>query len=107
MKRGLNFHLPVSIDIDLQDVDKIEFIFSKFIGAEILKKEIYPNGNVKLQELDRTFLIPFSSEETYNFQGQFYMDTRITLKSTTDQPQTEIITLNMDNTLFPKFKAVV
>ena len=45
---------------------------------------------------------PWTREETYKFLGgeTLYMDTRITLRDSTDQPQTEILALKMNPTLF-------
>lgn len=50
----------------------------------------------------RTSSLSLTREETYKFLGgeTLYMDTRITLRGSTDQPQTEILALKMSPTLF-------
>lgn len=102
MKAGLNCTMAVKIDcIRTDDVEQIEFIFKKLPDkkAKTVKKALYP-GNVIIE--DGKFLIPWTAAETYLFDSKepFYMDTRVILKNSDDQPETNIIKLYMSPTLF-------
>ena len=100
MKQGLNFNLAVEFDINLDDVEKVEFIFSN--SSKSFQKLETWEGNVKRKTGTNILLVPFTKEETYNFERTFYMDTRITLKKSKNQPETPIIELEMNDTLFEK-----
>lgn len=101
MKQGTRFILLVEFDIDLDTVGKIEFVFKqeKRINSAAVKINTYPND---CERKENTVLIPWTQEETYKFEPNrmLYMDTRITLKNSSDQPQTEIIPIKMSPTLF-------
>lgn len=92
----MNFH-----GVDMADVSKIEFAFSQEIGSAPLKAAEYPgDGTQKVS--DNTIGIEWTAEETALFEAgkPFYADTRITLKSTVYQPETPILRLKMNATLF-------
>lgn len=102
MKLGLNTTLKVEIKhLDVDMVEQVEFIFKrmKTTTAKAIKTASYPE-NVKL--VHGMFYIPWTAQETYEIAAgeTFYMDTRITLKDTTDQPVTNIVELRMCPTLF-------
>lgn len=102
MKLGLNTTLRVEINhIDVDLIERVEFIFKrlKTTTAKAIKTASYPE-DVKL--VHGLFYIPWTSEETYQFAPDetFFMDTRITLKDTSDQPMTNIVELRMCPTLF-------
>lgn len=102
MKYGFNTTLKVDIpDINVEDVEKIEFIFkrSKASTAKVLKEATYPND---VTYVEGFYMIPWTSEETYSVEAgtKFYMDTRITLKTTMNQPETNICELIMHTSLF-------
>lgn len=103
MKQGTQFVLPVEIGMDLDDVSRIEFVFKQKSckGFPAIKSNVWPDDCTR-QEGQNIILIPWTREETYKFLGgeALYMDTRITLRDSTDQPQTEILTLKMSPTLF-------
>lgn len=103
MKQGLNFNLAVNFDIDLDYVEKIEFVFKKINlkDAEAIKKCAYPE-QCKRKDEENIILVPFTKEETFLFPSDkdIYMDTRITLKGTIDQPETNIVKLMLNKTLF-------
>lgn len=110
IKIGTNTTLPVralfSNGLSTADVEKIEFIFKqdKQDGSPILKSALYEPGNpesdVVLQ--DDAFMIRWTMEETYRFaEGQtFFMDTRVWIYGTQDNPTTPIVSLKMDPSLF-------
>ena len=105
MKQGIGFTMPVKIDIDFNTVEKIEFVFKRQKNRmdDEMKTATYP-GDVIRKEGENVVLIPWSREETYDFPTgtKFYMDTRITLKDSDESPETNIITLQMNPTLFNK-----
>lgn len=87
--------------LDLSTVIKIEFAFSQKIGEKPLKTAIYPNNNATL--LGGNLIgVAWTKEETAKFAADepFFADTRITLKDSTYQPETPILKLVMNPTLF-------
>ncbi len=100
MKQGLDLHLAVTFDgLALDDTEKIEFVFCLRRGAAPFKMAVWP-GEVERKPNTDTLLIPWTKNETYKVDGNFVMDTRVTLKGTTDQPTTPIVQLYMADTLF-------
>lgn len=104
MKQGLYFSLPVDFEgLDFDRVGKIEFIFKKMKKnfAPAIKTAIYPD---ECTRSDNTVYIRWLPEETYLVDSgkTFYMDTRITYTDTNEQPETNIQTLVMSETLFDK-----
>lgn len=87
--------------IDLNTVSKIEFAFSQEVGQAPLKTATYPSATAKLV-LDGMIGIVWTQEETALFKAgkPFYADTRITLKDSEYQPETPIVKLKMNPTLF-------
>ncbi len=110
MKQGTYNHLKVVFDgVDLDQISRVEFVFTQTLDGEVVKSAIYtsPNnpvpGDVLLE--DGVFLVPFTREDTYLFKqgATFFMDTRIVpfgSVATSDNPPTPIVTLRMDPTLF-------
>ena len=70
-------------------------------GFPAIKTNVWPDDCTR-QEGQNIILIPWTRAETYKFMGgeTLYMDPRITLRDSTDQPQTEILALKMSPTLF-------
>lgn len=89
--------------IDLTDVSKIEFAFSQNIGDSPLKVETYPGDNV-ISVSDNSLGVVWTTADTALFKaGQhFYADTRITMSGSEYQPETPILKLRMNPTLFEK-----
>ena len=87
--------------IDLGTVSKIEFAFSQEIGQPPLKVAEYPNNSAELV-VDNIIGVVWTPEDTALFKAgkPFYADTRITLKDSTYQPETPIVKLVMNPTLF-------
>lgn len=103
MKQGTQFALPVEIGMSLDEVSRIEFVSKQKSckGFPAIKSNVWPDDCTR-QEGQNIILIPWTRAETYRFLGgeTLYMDTRITLRDSTDQPQTEILALKMSPTLF-------
>lgn len=87
--------------IDLSTVSKIEFAFSQKIGEKPLKTATYPSANAKLI-VDNMIGVEWTPAETALFEAgkPFFADTRITLKDSAYQPETPILKLAMNPTLF-------
>ena len=87
--------------IDLTTVSKIEFAFSQEIGQAPLKVAEYPNNGATLIT-DNLIGVAWTQEETALFKAgkPFYADTRITLADSAYQPETPILKLMMNPTLF-------
>lgn len=102
MKQGTTFTMSVKFDgVDVLDIETVEFLFKteKSKTSKAVKQSLYP-GDAVLDSDGKTFLIPWSRKETYEFNGQFFMDTRISLKTGQGNPETPIVTLVMAPTLF-------
>lgn len=106
MKQGTNLKLGVDICYEhLDEIERIEFVFKQRLStsAEAIKTSVYSKDGEGDVFLDgRTFYIPWTKEETYKFlpNERFYMDTLITIGDSTDNPQTDIVCLVMNLTLF-------
>lgn len=107
MKQGLNFGLKVTFeDLNFRNVEKIEFAFSQYIiGPEVVKKAEWNsdgNNNDAEKTGENEIVVFWKAEETYKFLPgkEFYMDVRIWIKDSKDNPSTEIVALTMDRTLF-------
>lgn len=87
--------------IDFDTVSKIEFAFSQEIGQSPLKVAEYPKNGAELI-VDTVIGVAWTPEETALFEAgkPFYADTRITLKDSAYQPETPIVKLVMNPTLF-------
>ena len=87
--------------IDLSTVSKIEFAFSQKIGEKPLKTATYPNKGASLVT-DGVIGVEWTPAETAKFEAgkPFYADTRITLNDSAYQPETPILKLTMNPTLF-------
>lgn len=100
MKRGTTPTIPVAIDMNIDLVSEVTFIFKKEFKEEspaILKKR-FPDD---VAYYDGFFQIPLTEEETRLFKGDFFMDTRIVTVSGSI-PETSVCHLYMNNTLFSK-----
>ena len=107
MKQGLRLLLPVRFDgVSVSDISKIEFVFAQDIAINntIRKTSLYDRSNEDVMFDDGIFYVPWTPDETYLFKAQspFYMDTRITLTNSDYQPQTNIVELVMNPTLFAR-----
>ena len=87
--------------LDWSKVSKIEFAFSQKIGESPLKTATYPGDNTELIRENMVGVI-WTPTETTKFEAgkPFYADTRITLSNSQYQPETPIVRLQMNPTLF-------
>lgn len=97
MKQGINFLLPVEIGMDLEPVEKIEFILRQ---EDVEMQFEYPSDKC-IREGNVINLI-FMQSDTWQFKTDVpcYLDTRITLTDSIYQPETELVKLRMNKTLF-------
>lgn len=108
MKQGINIVLPVRFhDVDFEEIEKIEFVFKqiKLPMAPALKTSIYKaDGTGEAVRRDDTDIVdvPWDADETFLFipDSTVYMDTKITIKNSTYNPVTPIVSFKMDMTLF-------
>lgn len=114
LKHGISITLPVKFTgIDLDDVSKIEFLFktdNKENGRAVKTSVYKSSGTGDAQRRDGTediIDIPWSKAETYRFPSgkEFYMDTRITLTDSSENPVTQVLSLRMDESLFAEEEA--
>ena len=89
--------------IDIADIARIEFAFSQNIHSTPLKLAEFP-GDGAIDLGDNTIGVAWTPEETLLFEPgkPFFADTRITLHDTEYQPDTPIVKLQMDPTLFER-----
>lgn len=98
MKRGINSIMPVDFDIDLDSVERIEFIFSQ---NSAVKEFTYPSATAYRTEGENTVNLVWTQDDTFAFKAaKFAMDTRITLTGSDQQPETPIVIMEMLPTLF-------
>lgn len=104
MKQGNNFSLPVQIGMDLDLVERIEFVFRQ---RDVTKSFRYPSDEAYIcPELsDRNVIdIVWNEEDTWMFDTRkpMYLDTRIYLIDSDENPETLPVELTMHNTCFKK-----
>lgn len=108
MKPGISIHTKVRFSISLNAVSKIEFIFKNEPrpNAPVLKYEVWTadgsEGSCKRAPGLNVILVPWDKDETYNFKHEFFMDTRITLANSGENPETKMMLLKMEPTLFDR-----
>lgn len=109
MKQGINIHMPVKFcGIDFSKVDEIEFVFKqqKAPFSPTIKSSLYKSDGTGDAQLlagsTNIVLVPWSQTETYrfSFNCEFFMDTRIKVIDSSDNPVTPIVKLFMNDTLF-------
>lgn len=101
MKRGNRGRLPVNIGIDLNTVEKIEFIFKQ---GKNEKYVVYPSDDATRRENENIIDISWTGNDTILFSAdkKIGMDTRIHITGSSDQPDTSIVYFHMNDTLFEK-----
>ena len=109
LKHGISITLPVKFTgIDLDEVLAIEFLFKtecSETGAAV-KTALYKSDGTgdaqRRQGAEGIIDVPWSKEDTYKFPSgkDFYMDTRITLMESSENPVTQILSLRMNESLF-------
>ena len=112
VKQGTTHSLAVSFsgdcdDFSLDNVERIEFVFKqqRSKDAPALKTAVWdasdPAGALRIPETN-TVAVLFSEEETYRFKPgkPFYMDTKIFVENSDENPATSIVEVVMNDTLF-------
>lgn len=102
MKQLTKNILAVSLNgVDIADIAKVEFAFSQNMHSTPLKLAEYPGSNT-VDLGDNMIGVIWTPDETMLFEAgkTFCADTRITLRDSEFQPQTPIVKLQMDPTLF-------
>ena len=106
MKRNTTPTLTVKINLPLDSVKRIEFIFKEEISKEypaLIHKKL-EKADFKLKDENTTecfhLLLSFTTEETMLLpEGDVYMDTLIELNGGI-VPETVVVRLNVNETLF-------
>lgn len=114
MKQNTTPILPIEILMPFEGIKRIEFIFKRlntnnynndqYRSYPALVHKILEGDDIKLAEGDTSekFIVrvPFTAEETLKMPvGPIYMDTRIVFENGCI-PETEIVKINMNATLF-------
>ena len=107
MKQLTHFTMPVAIGYDLDNVRRVEFIFKQYQTSEapVLKSCVWESdgsGEGVGEEGRDVIDLAWTPEETVLFQPDelFYMDTRLSLVNSLDNPETSVVSLKMTPTLF-------
>lgn len=103
MKQNTSFILDAKIGMDLDLVEKVEFIFKQ--GESRVKKFIYPSSNAVRGdgENDKDVIyLYWKNRDTMVFDttNLIEMDTRIHVLDSDQNPETDIIHIRMKPTLF-------
>lgn len=104
MKQQLKSMMRLEIGLDLAEIAKIEFAFSQAIGLPPKKTCTWEGvDTVEVMDLGGNVLgVVWTPEESLLFTPDrtFYIDSRITLKGSQYQPETKIVPVAMNPTLF-------
>ena len=99
MKRGNKCLLPVSFNIDLNSVSRVDFIFKQ---GNVVKQFQYPS-DMAIRRVDENIIdLVWESQDTMEFDasGKVAMDTKVYLNGTQYQPDTAITYFFIEDTLF-------
>lgn len=100
IKQGVNMNMAIPIDTDLDLVDRIVFITVQ----DVLHRQmwIYPSANATRVPDTNTVNLVWTWEDTFRYDPEklIYMDTKIFLKNSTENPPTQKTFFRMDSTLF-------
>ena len=112
VKQGTTHRLDVSFSGDsdefsLDDIERIEFVFKqqRSKDAPAIKTVVWDaggSGDALRIPGTNTVSVPFSEADTYKFKSgkPFYMDTKISIEGSGDNPPTNVVQLTMNDTLF-------
>ncbi len=91
--------MPVKIAINLDTVERIEFIFKQKVHY---KTFTYPSEFVKRStSVPDALNILWSAEDAWEFApGKVGLDTKIFLKNSVYNPETKIVMIDLHDTLF-------
>jgi hypothetical protein len=101
MKQSITQLLPVRFDVDLDQVETIEFRFRQ--GA-VRRDVVYPSNLATRREGENIIDVAWTASDTWRFSAgaAMQMDTRITLKGSQFQPETPLVTLTLEPSLFER-----
>lgn len=99
MKRGNKCLLPVSFNIDLNSVSRVDFIFKQ---SSFVKQFEYPSAVAVRRGNENIIDLLWEPEDTMRLDasGKVSMDTRVYLNGTRHQPDTAITRFSITDTLF-------
>lgn len=96
MKRGTHVYLPIEFDIDLNQVDRIEFRFQQ---GDTVKDFVYPSETAMIHEGANIIDTVWTRADTYAFHsGVVTLDTRLWIDDF--NPPTEKASVMWCDTLF-------
>ena len=100
-KQGTNFIMPVRFNIALSDVESIDFIMRQ---DDAVWEFSYPSEVAALRADSEENIVDviWTEEKTWLFDRyqRIYMDTKIHLKDSWQNPQTNIVEFRLSKTLF-------
>ena len=99
MKQGTNFELPVNIDVDLDEVERIDFLF---VQGDVTKTFTYPSETAVRD--GNTIKLTWTEEDTWAFKTsvKIEMDTKVKMQGTINNPETAIVSFGLHPTLFAR-----
>ena len=102
MKQGTNFVLPVKFNLNLGDVERIDFIFKQ---GSVTKEYSYPSDKA-VRSGDEIRLV-WDAQDTYLFKPSVLieMDSKVYMKDSDDNPDTPILKFYLKRTLFKDVSA--
>lgn len=98
MKRGIKFLMPIDCGMDIDLIERVEFVF---VQGNVRREVVFPSDETMKID-DRTVGVIWTKEQTLAFETVkvVSMDTRITLKDSEFQPETSIERFFINDTLF-------
>ena len=105
MKQGINFRLSVRLEMDIDTVEAVDFIFKNDSPNSDSVEFHYPSSRATLNDvLENTINLHWSEEETWKFPPEYpvFMDTKIHMHGKDHCPVTPIVRLQMGRTLFDR-----
>lgn len=103
LKQGNNAYLPIEFEgLDLDTVESIDFVFKQF---DVEWELTYPS-DIATRRADSTNVVEIKwlADDTWRFEKNqdVYMDTRVHLTGSWQNPKTPIVSFRIDKTLFRK-----
>lgn len=100
MKQGLKLPMNIRIGMDIDLIQGMDFLFKQ---GDAKKEFHYPSTAAEKIE-DRVIQLTWTPEDTYIFEAKkrVDLDTKITLKDSTFNPETKKTSFIMDDTLFER-----
>lgn len=100
MKKS-KFVMTVELDFSLDNADKVQF---KFQQKDAFVKFVWPSTNAARVAGTNKINLTWSADDAFKLRGneKVYMDTLISPKNSSTNPETEIVELYLKDTLFSK-----